>query len=381
MFSPTNTVISDTPARIVSAYPSNLVYNPIKSKGNDFFSHGNGKVKEFKVRCFSLWLLHCGMTLRQRQGEMEDEFKIEGEAIEHSVLEEEIERRVRIRREAGIYSPEIEALLAERLPQEEKEFGSLPPLAELDYATTRASSSWEVTCAYPVSTEKKVLRPFIIFIKRLARLWARIAVGPIQREQTSFNRHAAQALSSIRRMAIAERQEALAKEEDLSLLSEALVNNVESDALAQIIMSKIKKEEKIILAGPSPKSFIHSLEENGFSVLKVSCSYDKDFPYIHTKQPITFLVQLPEESADSIIICELSFWLKPEALISLLRNSYLVLKKGGLISLVVHHFALKEPAPAWCSPDVLKHALTIAGFKEITEEKSDGGGMAVTGKK
>ena len=115
---------------------------------------------------------------------MESDFELEGKGVDAAALAEEVARRVRERRDSGVYSDVVESLLAERLPEEE-ESGGLPPAAELDYSATSALSAWEVTTAYPVETEKRFLRPLVILAKRLARKWAGIAVGPIQREQSS----------------------------------------------------------------------------------------------------------------------------------------------------------------------------------------------------
>jgi hypothetical protein len=199
-----------------------------------------------------------------------DGFQLEGKSIDTEALERELARRVAARKESGAYSGEVEALLAERLPDEEGH-GTLSPIAELDYAATRASSSWEVTAAYPVETEKgRLAKPLIIFVKRLARLWARIAVGPIQREQTAFNRHAAAALEAVRRQAVAERTEALAAEQDLAKLAGALLAEGEAAASASAIAEFFKAAGRVTVVGPCPSPVLSALAGSGTNILKVS---------------------------------------------------------------------------------------------------------------
>ncbi|MDD5748223.1 MAG: hypothetical protein PHP64_04105 [Actinomycetota bacterium] len=312
---------------------------------------------------------------------MAENFRIESDEIGSNSIQEEIERRVEIKREAGIYSKEIEALLAERLPEEEQNFGALRPIAELDYAATRALESWDVTCAYPVSTEKRLLKPFVIFFKRLARFWARIAVGPIQREQSSFNRHAARALESLKNIEIEKRQQALAAEKDLAALSEALVDIHETSSFAEIITHKLQGKKNVVLAGPAPETLGKALEEKGFEVLRISSQTTDGSLSIETRRPVSFISELSEGTTDAILFCELSFWLEPEKTVSLARKAYLALRNDGLLALLVHGFAKAGPAPAWCSPVVLERALEIAGFREPTSENVDGGAFLVCARK
>jgi hypothetical protein len=316
-----------------------------------------------------------------------DGFQLEGKSIDTEALERELARRVAARKESGAYPGEVEALLAERLPDEEGH-GTLAPIAELDYAATRAMSSWEVTAAYPVETEKgRLVKPLIIFVKRLARLWARIAVGPIQREQTAFNRHAAAALEALRRQAVAERAQALATEKDLASLAGALLAEGEASASASAIAEYLKGAGRITIVGPCPTPVSKALADSGSRMLRVSAGTAWDVAQggssvTVTSAPLSFLSQLPEASQEAILVSELSFWLKPEALIALARRSYLAMAPRGRMAIAVHGFAASGPTTAWCSGPVVKKALSMAGFIDISVARpGDAGGYLATARK
>lgn len=298
---------------------------------------------------------------------MEPDFEIEGKNVDAAHLAEEVKRRVTERREKGAYTRDVEALLAERLPDEEYD-SQLAPLALLDYAATRAASSWEVSTAYPVETEKRFLKPVVIFMKRFARLWARIAVGPVQREQSAFNRHVASALDAVRNQAIADERRALADEEDLSTLVEALIDEVESAELAGVCAGGIGDANPLVVLGPCPQALFRALADRGYKLLKVSGRSSWEEPRgigIQGAGPLAFLGQLPEASASAMLIPEIVFWLKPETLIRLLSRSYLALSPESPIAIAVHSFAAAGgPAPAWCEPAVVERALSLTGFKD-----------------
>lgn len=299
---------------------------------------------------------------------MEPEFKLESAGIDTAALERELARRVAERRASGVYAPEVEALLAERLPDEEGA-GHLTAAAALDYAATRAQASWQVTTAYPVETEKPFLRPFILFAKRLARLWARVAVGPIQREQTAFNRHVATALDAIRRQSISERAETLAAEADLATLAGSMIDDEEAAAMAASIAEGLGPKGAITVLQPCPAGLLEELTARGFTPYAVSAGTswdDAPSPASTRSGPLTFLSQVAEESTSALFVSELSFWLKPEALITLARRSYLVLERGGRVAIAVHAFAAGSPAPAWCAAPVVARALELAGFMDIS---------------
>jgi hypothetical protein len=298
---------------------------------------------------------------------LESDFKLEGKSVDEAALAEEVARRVRERRDSGVYSKEVESMLAERLPEEE-EFGKLPPVAELDYSATSALSTWEVTTAYPVATEKRFLRPLVILLKRLARKWAAIAVGPIHREQSTFNLHAASALSALRREALSEREQTLAEEQDLCLLAEALIGEDESEGIANAVLNGLAGTERLLVFGPCPLKLKEHLEEGGLKLTNVSpgSSWDAEQDGKEVRSgPLAFVSQVPEASLPAVLLPELSFWLKPEKLLGLIRRSYLVLAPGGRLALAVHGFAAAGPAPGWCSREVVENALSIAGFKDI----------------
>lgn len=306
---------------------------------------------------------------------MKPDFSIESEGIDSAALAEELARRVGERRAAGVYTHQVEAMLAERLP-EEGDAASLSPVCALDYAATRTSASWEVTSAYPVETEKRFLRPLIIFVKRLARAWARVAVGPIQREQTAFNRHAASALEALRRQAVAERAAALAAESDLCSLASSMVCPEEAAAVESAVAEALGDAGAVTVLGPCRAELVEALSGHGLTVLRVSAgtSWD-DAPGAATgSAPLAFLSQVQEGSVGAILVCELSFWLKPDALVGLARDSYLALCEQGRIVLAVHGFASGPPAPAWCAPEVVESALLLAGFHGISVKPIDPAG-------
>jgi hypothetical protein len=299
---------------------------------------------------------------------LEPEFKVESKNIDTAALEEELARRVDARRRAGVYNHEVESLLAERLPDEEDP-RSLPPVSALDYAATRALASWEVSTAYPVETEKRGIGPLVIFAKRLARIWARVAVGPIQREQTAFNRHVAMALEALKREAIGQRAEALAAEDDLAALAGSMIGDDEARAVQEAVVLSVDGVSQLISVGPFPEGLLGVLRDNGMTVGCVSpgTSWDEaSSAVVNRAGPLAFLSQVPEASLEAALLCELAFWLRPEMLVNLTRRAYLALEPGGRLVIVVHSFAVGSPAPAWCAGPVVTKALELAGFEDIS---------------
>lgn len=296
-----------------------------------------------------------------------------------------MERRAAERRSSGACSGEVEALLAERLP-DEAEFGKLSPIEELDFSARRAMASWEVSAAYPIDTERSgAARHAVMFIKRLARLWARIAVGPIQNNQIAFNRNAASAVEAVRRQAVAERTAELAGEKDLSELAGAMLQDGEAAKMAAEIRSFLGEAGRMVVVGPCPAPLMKSLRSGGCDVLAVSAGTAWDAgenPVEWGAAPVSFLYQLEEGSLQALLFSELSFWLRPEALISLARRSYLALAPRGRIATSVHGFASAGPAPAWVSGPVIKKVLSMAGFIDIAINRpSEEGGYVATARK
>lgn len=317
---------------------------------------------------------------------MSDGFRIEGHGVDPDALESKLRERVEARRRSGAYSAEVEALIAERLPDEAR-YGTLSPLAELDYAATRARASWEVSTAYPVDTAKSgFARPLVLFVKRLARLWARVAVGPIQREQTAFNRHAAAGLDALRREAVAARAASLAAEQDLCDLAGALMAEGEAPACASALREWFAPAGNVTVIGPCPTPVLKALQSARLEVTRVSggTSWDGDGEpgAAVGSPPVSFLGQLPEAGRQAVLLSELSFWLRPEALISLVRRSYLVLAPRGRLAVLVAGFAAAGPVPAWCSGPVVKKALSMAGFIDIAVSRAgDAGGFVATARR
>ena len=319
---------------------------------------------------------------------MDPDFEIESKGIDTAALEREIARRVEERRKAGVYGPEVEAMLAERLPEEGYE-SDLSPIEALDYAATRAKASWEVGTAYPVETEKRFLRPLIIFMKRIARFWARIAVAPIQREQTAFIRHAASALEALKEQAVAERVEAMAAEEDLSPLAESMIGTEEAHAMETAVLESFGQDESITVVGPCSSNLVDALMGGGRSVYRLSAGSSWDSPPGSSTRcgPVSFLSRVSNESLGAVLVCELAFWLKPESLIELARRSYLALSTGGSLTFAVHSCLAGSPAPAWCSGPVIARMLGLAGFERIETREIPGpqasgpSGLVLTGRK
>ncbi|MBN1288256.1 MAG: hypothetical protein JXA49_01280 [Actinobacteria bacterium] len=295
------------------------------------------------------------------------DFELKNKDIDTEAIEREIEKRIKEREAAGIYNHEVESLVADRLPDEDSSAG-LSALAALDYSSTRAMASWEVTTAYPVATEKKIIAPLIVFVKRIARLWARIAVGPIQREQTAFNRHAANALDAIKKEAVLRRARELAHEEDISELAGVLIDDGMNSWTADTIKAELVTVKSLTVLYPCPGVIPGKLKQKGFAVYKVSrgSTWEEKEEVVPgtTENPETFLCQAPEESLDSILISELSFMENPGMLVNLLRNSYLALRKGGTVMVAVHGLSPVGTLP-WSAAPVIEKALGIAGFKNI----------------
>lgn len=301
---------------------------------------------------------------------MDPEFRITGESVDSERLAGELADRVDARRRAGVYTHEVESMLAERLPDEEYS-GTLSPLSSLDYAATRAYSGWEVSTAYPVVTEKRFVGPFVIFAKRIARIWARIAVGPIQREQTAFNRHVAVALEAVRRNAIAERAGELARESDLAELAGAMVGEREDESLIAALAGFMNGCREPVVIGPCPAPTMKRIKArfDGALNLPIGGTWDEGA----TTGPISFFSNAAEESLSAVIVSELVFWFRPEQLIEMARRAYLVLQHGGRLAITVHSFAAGAPAPAWCSQPVIVRALELAGFRDISVFHADSG--------
>ncbi|MBN2169059.1 MAG: hypothetical protein JW738_07430 [Actinobacteria bacterium] len=295
------------------------------------------------------------------------DFKIESNSVDTEAIEREIEKRVRERQAAGVYSHEVESLVADRLPDEDSSAG-LSALAALDYSSTRAMSSWGVTTAYPVATEKKIIAPLIIFVKRIARLWARVAVGPIQREQTAFNRHTANALNAVKKEAVLQRARERAQDEDLSELAGALIDDAMCAWAADAIEAELVPAQILTVLYPCPNVIPGKLKEKGCKIYKISLGSAWEEPEGAvpgtTQDPASFLCQAPEESIDSILISELSFMENPRILVNLLRKSYLALRKGGTVVVTVHGLTTGGTSK-WSAVPVIEKALEMAGFKNI----------------
>lgn len=299
---------------------------------------------------------------------LEPDFKIEGRGVDPARLAEELSRRVAERKRSGLYPGAVEAMLADRF--DEEEYGRpLSPLQELDYAAIRAQQTWEVTCAYPVATDKKTLSPLILFAKRLARLWARIAVGPIQRDQSAYNRHVARALEALRRQALADRAEARAEEEDLCLLAGSMAGEGESRLLASVCAGALGETERLTVLCPCPGGLMEGLVEEGYTLTPIVSGSSWEEPAGTTglaTGPVSFLSEAADGSLEALLVPELAFWLRPEKLVRLARKSYLALAPGGSIIIAVHGYAGGPPAPAWCGRHAVERALALAGFRDVT---------------
>jgi hypothetical protein len=296
---------------------------------------------------------------------LSSDFRLYSDELDTDALQAEVASRVERRRRAGVYGRKEEARLAERLPDED-EWGKLSPIASLDYATTRALSDWEVSAAYPVDTERRAFRPLIILAKRVVRLWARIAVGPILREQTAFNRDVAAALEALRREALAQRARANAAEADLCALSETLTGEGEWNSLSGAVAGALAGYSSVAVAGPCPGRLAGALQEQGATVLILSAGTAWDDPpevgiFVNTA-PLSFLSQVAEGSIESLLVCDLAFWLRPAQLVRFARDSHLALADGGAVVVAVRRFAASGDAPAWCSPEVVEGALRMAGY-------------------
>ncbi|MDD5447671.1 MAG: hypothetical protein PHO53_00660 [Actinomycetota bacterium] len=308
---------------------------------------------------------------------MASDFQVISKSVDTEKLESELARRVEERKKAGLYTHEIESALAEPLPLEDSE-STLPPIADLDYAATRASVSWEVTAAYPVETQKKRARRLVIFVKRVLRLWARLSVGPMQARQMAFNRHVVTALNALVRHAKAEREKEKAQEADLALLAECMVSEEETNEFSEAIATKLGNVKHLTIVGPCNSRLADKLKNQGYSISVVSSGStweEVGLPpnAMLTKRPFTFLSQLPEESQEAILVCELAFWLKPETLIGLLRKTYLSLVPGGLLAIAVHSFANTNPSPQWSSAKVIEKAMSVCGFSGVEILHSENG--------
>lgn len=302
---------------------------------------------------------------------MEQGFMVDTDVVDSEALDAELKRRVEERKEAGVYTRDVEAIMYEPLSDAFELKGELPPASEIDYAATRASTSWEMVPHFPVGTQKKYLRAVILVVKKAGLFVLRIIAGPIFAKQSSFNRNVALALDAVRRQALEESARAKAEEEDLSELMEVLIEDQETEALASAITESLGRTEVLTVLTSCPNSLASSLEGRGYDITWVSAGTAWDqAPGPAEKKfrstPLAFLSQIPENSTAAILVGELAFWLDPAALLVLASRSFLALKSGGALAVAVHDFALNAPAPAWCSPKVVTRALEIAGFEDVS---------------
>jgi hypothetical protein len=131
----------------------------------------------------------------------------------------------------------------------------------------------------------------------------------------------------------------------------------------------------VTVVGPCPGGLLESLGAAGLKTYTVSAgsAWDASAAVSTRSGPLSFLAQVSEDSLESVLVCELAFWLSPASLVGLARRSYLTLAAGGKLLLTVHAFAAGSPAPAWCSPPVLERALELAGFQRIAVSELDSG--------
>ncbi len=294
-------------------------------------------------------------------------FIFEGSGIDPEWLATEIQKRVEERRLSGLFTHQVESKLETPLiPDQETQ--RLSPIEQLHFSTERALSNWEVTPAYPIATQKKLLAPVIIFLKRILRLWARIAVGPIIRRQSIFNRDVSSALDAVRKEALARKARERADEEDLCYLAECMTDPWETAQFSEECARLLKGSNVIFILGPSPRSLVETLEREGANVVRVFSSDAWNIGGAEYKKlreaPAMFLERISENSLEALVIPELAFWLRPEKLMRIIRMSYLALKYGGRIAIFVRSFANGSFCP-WCSPDVMVRALEKAGFSKV----------------
>jgi hypothetical protein len=159
-------------------------------------------------------------------------------------------------------------------------------------------------------------------------------------------------------------------EEDLVSLAGSMIAEEETAAMAASITEGLGPKVALTVLHPCPAGLLEALAARGFAPYAVSAgtSWDDspDARAVTRAGPLTFLSQVTEEGTPALLISELSFWLRPEALITLARRSYLALEPGGRIAIAVHAFAAGSPAPAWCASPVVEKALALAGFEGIT---------------
>lgn len=295
------------------------------------------------------------------------DFKVENNDIDTEAIEQEIAKRIEERKAAGVYSHEVDSMVADRLPDEDTA-GALTPLASLDYSATRAMSSWGVTTAYPVATEKRVIAPFIIFVKRIARLWARVAVGPIQREQTAFNRHAANALDALRKEAVARQAEQRAEDEDICELAGVLIDDEMSSWTVDTIAAETQSIRNFTVLCPCPDSLAGMLSEKGYQIYKIysGSTWEETQKAVPGSEdsPAAFLENAKEETVEALLIGELSFMENPRILVKLLRLSYLALRKSGTAVILVQGLSAAGSS-LWSAAPVVEKALEMAGFNNI----------------
>ena len=243
-------------------------------------------------------------------------FSVESDSLDTKMIQSLIEERARERREKGLFTPELQAQMKKRLPEEGEDISLGSPLAELDFASAQAERTWQVSTAYEIATEKKFARPLILFIKRLGRLWARLSVGPIQRNQTIFNRYVTRALGSLREEAIRTSAELRAREHDLCMIAEALSSPIESEALAKACVNKLGGLERVFVVGPAPPQLTCNIREqvDSLTIVNISTPWDGPVTSGRAQVPSAFLEELEDESSPAIMIPEICFWLRPDKL-------------------------------------------------------------------
>lgn len=317
----------------------------------------------------------------------ERRFTLEGSGIDPEWLAAEIQKRVQERRSSGLFNNQVESMLEMPLVPD-KGMERLSPIEKLHFSTDRALSSWEVTPAYPVATQKRLFAPVIIFLKRILRFWSRVAVGPIIRRQSIFNMYVSNALDAIRKEALTRRAQEKADDEDLCFLAESMTDPDEAEKFVEECVGWLKESKVAFILGPCPRSLVGKLESEGTSVIKISSCDSWNIEGAKYSQlreaPTIFLERISENSLEALVVPELAFWLRPERLMRIIRMSYLALRHGGRIVVFVRSFATGSLSP-WCSPDVMIRALEMAGFsnlqvKPLNREKANTG-FVVCGQK
>lgn len=349
-----------------------------------------------------------------------DSIEIADEEIDVEDIMRQVRENIRKRRESGMYTQEMEALINEPLQSfagsEQAGFQ-----ADLDYIT----SNWSVQADYVISSHRKILGRPLIVGRQLIHEEVKRYVDLIVEKQNEFNTHVAQSI-----MGLLERVNEgiffIRRDLDIRINKAISVINkdIENKAwLANVLEDRIKEdmifspsgeiddvlnyflfEEKhrgstkdirrrqsifqeyftncrnVLDIGCGRGEFLSLLKEKGICAKGIDINEDmilfcqKNGLDVQKADALAYLQSIEEETLDGVFSSQVIEHLQPEELIGLIKLSYDKMKCGAyfvaetinplcLTTYALFHVDLSHVKPV--HPETMKFLLESVGFKEI----------------